>query len=120
MDGTPLVSTGYVFSINPDKAPGADGMNAGFYRQHWNTIKRGLIDYIKLLFDDNYLEKSLNHTQICLIPKIETPATLKDYRPISLGNVAYKIVSKILAERLKPCLIVLCLKINLLLFQEGI
>lgn len=52
----------------------------------------------------NHLDTRLNQTHICLVPKVENPVTIKDYRPISLANVAYKVISKILAERLKPWL----------------
>ena len=46
----------------------------------------------------------MNHTYICLIPKIELPTQVKDYRPISLCNIAYKLISINLADRLKPWL----------------
>lgn len=72
--------------------------------QNWSTIKQGLFACIKLFFEENYLEQSLNHTHICLKPKTVIPMSMKDYRPISLCIVAYKVISKILAERLKPCL----------------
>lgn len=92
------------FSINPDKSPGPDGMNAGFYRHHWEIIKQGVIPYVKTFFHQNHLDPKLNQTHVCLIPKIDSPSSIRDYRPISLSNVAYKIISKILAERLKPYL----------------
>lgn len=93
-----------VFAMNPEKAPGPDGMTATFYRQHWEVIKPGLLSYVKLFFEQSYLDPKVNETHIYLIPKTENPITIKDYRPISLANVAYKIISKILAERMKPWL----------------
>lgn len=93
-----------VFAMNPEKTPGPDGMTAAFYRQHWEVIKPCVLSYVKLFFEQSYLDPRINETHICLIPKIENPITIKDYRPVSLANVAYKIISKILAERLKPWL----------------
>ncbi|KAL0722455.1 hypothetical protein Bca4012_037054 [Brassica carinata] len=91
-------------AINPEKSPGPDGMNAGFFRHHWETIKQGVIFHVKHFFAQSHLDPRINYTHICLIPKIDSPNTVNDYRPISLSNVAYKIISKILAERLKPWL----------------
>lgn len=92
------------FAINSDKSPGPDGMSSGFFKHHWDIIKTGVISHVKLFFEHCYMHPQINHTHICLIPKVDSPTTMKDYRPISLSNVAYKIISKILAERLKPWL----------------
>ena len=93
-----------VFKMNPEKASGPDGMTPNFYRQHWDSIKPGLLSFIKIFFEQERLDPKVNQTHICLIPKVENPITIQDYMPISLANVAYKTISKILAERLKPWL----------------
>ena len=49
-------------------------------------------------------QKKINQTFIALIPKIQNPISPKDFRPISLCNVIFKIITKTLANRIKPCL----------------
>lgn len=56
---------------------------------------------IKHLFDNGYILKQMNKTLITLIPKIDCPATFKDFRPISLCNTAYKAISKVLVLRMQ-------------------
>ena len=48
--------------------------------------------------------RSINHTFITLIPKVQNPERVSDFRPISLCNVIYKIISKAIANHLKPLL----------------
>lgn len=90
--------------MNVDKAPGPDGLNVGFYKYHWDTVKSGVVNFIQLFFQTGYLDPKINHTYICLVPKITSPLQVKDFRPISLCNIAYKLISKILVDRLKPWL----------------
>lgn len=56
---------------------------------------------VKSFFDNGDLDSLHNHTNLCLIPKSVPPVTMTDFRPIALCNVSYKVISKILVNRLK-------------------
>jgi hypothetical protein len=87
--------------LPPDKAPGPDGFNGQFLKSCWHIIKD---DIYQLLFDfhDGSLNiESVNMGYITLIPKVATPKTMNDYRPITLLNCVLKIVTKLLADRLQ-------------------
>ena len=64
------------------------------------TVVNAVLDY----FNSGIMVPAINHTHIVLIPKIKSPETMFDFRPISLCNVIYKIISKVLANRLKQVL----------------
>ncbi|KAG7599472.1 Reverse transcriptase domain [Arabidopsis suecica] len=93
-----------VFSIGATQAPGPDGFNAAFYQHYLETVGPAIIGEVREFFDKGMMNRDWNHTNLCLIPKNEQPSTMKDFRPISLCNVTYKIVSKILVKRLKGIL----------------
>lgn len=93
-----------VFSMHPNKSPGPDGMSPVFFQKFWNIIKVDIIDTIQGFFHSGFLSKAINETLVTLIPKIDNPLNLAHFRPISLCNVFYKIISKILVNRLKPLL----------------
>ena len=93
-----------LFSMNPEKAPGQDGMSPLFFQRFWRTIKSDIIPAIKAFFNSEFMLKSINHTVISLIPKILHPTSLKNYKPIILCSVLYKIISKILVNCLKSVL----------------
>ena len=81
-------------------------MNALFYQKHWDIIGqdigRVVIDFLNNgeLTSREGLE-TINQTNLVLIPKKQSPSSAKDFRPISLCNVIYKIISKVLVNRLK-------------------
>jgi len=93
-----------LFSLNPTKAPGQDGMTALFFQRFWEIIKGDLINMVKNFFSSGIFDEKLNETNICLISKVERPREMSGFRPISLCNVSYKIISKILSLRLKKFL----------------
>ncbi|CAA7056111.1 unnamed protein product [Microthlaspi erraticum] len=93
-----------VFSIGPDKAPGIDGFTASFYRHFWEEIGSDVCLLVKRFFETCIMEPGINHTHLCLLPKITDADKIADYRPISLCTVSYKIISKILVMRLKGIL----------------
>lgn len=88
-------------NIGGDKAPGPDGMLGAFFHQFWPTVGPDIIVEVKIFFDDFVITPQLNQTHICLLPKSEQASRMSDYRPISLCNVIYKIISKIITNRLK-------------------
>jgi hypothetical protein len=93
-----------LFQMHPDKAPGPDGFNPAFYQHLWDLCGDDIFEAANEWLTRGYFPSSLNETNICLSPKCENPAYMKDLRPISLCNVLYKMISKLLANRLKECL----------------
>jgi hypothetical protein len=93
-----------MFQIGPLKAPGPDGFLARFYQRNWGVLKSEIIQAVLQFFDSGHMPEGINDTSIVLIPKIDDPKELKDFRPIGLCNVLYKIISKCLVNRLRPIL----------------
>ncbi|GJW47654.1 hypothetical protein Tco_0079300 [Tanacetum coccineum] len=93
-----------MFSMGNDKSPGPDGYTAAFFKDSWDIIGSDVTKAVCEFFTNGRLLKELNHTIIALIPKVNAPARVNDYRPISCCNVLFKCISKIIANRLKDCL----------------
>ena len=90
-------------NLNQNTAPGLDGLTPSFY-----TSFSSIIPSLCQTFNNSYLKKKLTCSQslaiIKLIPKKPNPTTVHDWRPISLLNTDYKILSTIISSRLKPIL----------------
>lgn len=93
-----------VFMMQPEKASGPDGMTVLFYQQSWSVIKHDVVHMVNEFLGSGVFDDRINQTNICLIPKTVRPSRTTELRPISLCNVAYKIISKVLCQRLKGLL----------------
>lgn len=93
-----------VWSLHPNKAPGPDGFTITFYRQHWQTIKKDLSRMVRNVFKNKKMGGNTKSSYLELIPKDANPSTFNRFRPISLCNSSYKIVTKIIVNRIKKVL----------------
>ncbi|KAF5454971.1 hypothetical protein F2P56_024596 [Juglans regia] len=91
-------------SMAPLKSPGSDVFGACFYQNHWATIGDKVCLTVLDLLNGKIPFNSINYTFIALIPKTKDPKLVTEYRSISLCNVIYKMVSKVIANRLKEVL----------------
>jgi hypothetical protein len=88
----------------PLKAPGPNGFPTSFFQQNWATIHQEVCTALFYFFETCRLDASINKTLIAFIPKKASPENITNFRPISLCNVIYKLISKVLAKRLKSVL----------------
>ena len=88
----------------PLKASGPDGMPPLFYQHFWSIMQHDVTLAILSWLNSGILPEPINHRLITLIPKIDNPKLVSNFRPISICNVLYKIYSKVLANRLKKFL----------------
>jgi hypothetical protein len=89
------------FSIGDFKAPGPDGLHAVFYKKFWNLVGDEITQEVLQALNSGIIPEGWNDTTVVLIPKIDNPELVTQFRPISLCNVIYKIISKMLTARLK-------------------
>ncbi|KAL8151999.1 hypothetical protein V2J09_021807 [Rumex salicifolius] len=89
-------------SMGAYKAPGIDGYQPVFYQKCWETVGASVCTFIQGFFASGHLPRSVNETLIQLIGKVNNPELVTQFRPISLCNVLYKMITKLLAKRLQP------------------
>ncbi|WJX46320.1 rhamnogalacturonan endolyase [Trifolium repens] len=89
-----------VFALNKDSAPGPDGFGAFFYQHFWDIVKDDVINAVLEFFTSGWVLPGFNSNIIILLPKFPEASSIEQYRPIAMANFKFKIISKILADRL--------------------
>ncbi|CAA6664228.1 unnamed protein product [Spirodela intermedia] len=89
-----------IFSMSRNRAPGPNGFSADFYSTCWDIVGTDLVHAIKEFFRRKVFPRSWKATFITLIPKVVNLTSFRDFRPISLCNVCYKVISKIITTQL--------------------
>ena len=84
-------------SFQKDKIPGPDGWTIEFFLAGYDSIGPDLLHLVEETRKNGFLHPPLNSTFLTLIPKKDSPESLEEYRPISLCNITYKVVTKIIA-----------------------
>ncbi|XP_057420539.1 uncharacterized protein LOC130714634 [Lotus japonicus] len=93
-----------LMSMKSFKAPGPDGFQPVFFKQYWDIVGEDIWRVVSDAFSTGTINPSLAETLIVLIPKVDVPTQMKEFRPISLCNVVYKIITKVVVSRIRPYL----------------
>ncbi|PNX99881.1 ribonuclease H, partial [Trifolium pratense] len=90
-----------IFSMRPLKSPGPDGLHPIFFQSQWETVGASVCKVVKEAFMDPINIHAINETLLLLLPKLDGATSLKQFRPISLCNVIYKVITKVITNRLR-------------------
>jgi hypothetical protein len=93
-----------VKDLQGDKSPGPDGFTMAFFQKCWHVIETDILRFFNEFFEKGTFAYSLNATFVTLIPKKQNAINIRDFRPISLIGSVYKILAKVLANRLRRVL----------------
>jgi len=83
------------------KSPRLDGFNFNFIKKNWDTVGDEFIKSVLSFFELGFIPRGCNASFIALIPKRENPMSLHDFRPISLEGCVYKVITMVLADKIK-------------------
>ena len=90
-----------MFAIKGDKAPGPDGFSSHFFKAAWRIIGEDVVAAVRHFFSSSFILPCFNATVVALIPKNQSPRSIKEYRPISCCSMIYKCITKIMTNRMK-------------------
>ncbi|GJZ98269.1 RNA-directed DNA polymerase, eukaryota, reverse transcriptase zinc-binding domain protein [Tanacetum coccineum] len=87
-----------VWDCGSSKASGPDGYSFAFVKKYWGTIQKDLYDFVNLFFASCVMPNGANSLFFTLIPKVNNPTLITDFRPISLIGIHYKVIDKIVSK----------------------
>lgn len=87
-------------ALNNEKAPGIDGFNVVFFKKAWPIIKHDVYKVVLHFFHTSKMAKQWNCTTITLVPKVQNPSYVIDFRPIACCTMVYMLISKVITSRL--------------------
>lgn len=93
-----------VFSLKDESTYEPDGFGGIFYHKYWDVIKFDVTNIVTHFFLQGWISNNCNANVVVLIPKVPEDASLMNYRLIAMANFKFKIISKILADRLATLL----------------
>ena len=89
-----------IFALNKDSAPGPDGYGAYFYQFYWEIIQEDVFKAVLEFFSSGWILPGFNSNIIAILPKTNDVVSINQYRPIAMANFKFKVISKVLADRL--------------------
>ena len=84
------------------KSPGPDGICHEFFIKKWDIVKEDLTYIINNMYMEGSVSDSQKHGHIVYLPKQATPISPENYRPLTILNTDYKLLTRIIANRLRP------------------
>ncbi|XP_062011846.1 uncharacterized protein LOC133728442 [Rosa rugosa] len=93
---------GVVFSMNADSALGSDGYTGHFFQACWDVVGLDVVRAVRSFFQSGYILPNLNSSFVALIPNVQEANVITQFWPIAMANFSFKIITRILADRLAP------------------